>query len=193
MILAVIAYFLTFYLVMKIKNKHKQKEICFPLLKMTKTGITFFSYDEHKINIQNMKTMQIGDVLYLRTTEKLIIISNVKNVKIYEDFVQFTSCGQTKILFDCLDFFRYFAIDICSKQFNLSKIKQTAILDLMNNNFDIKSSALAQRYINIIKNILNIHIDNEKVIIKPNRFKFSFVVTYMVNNKIKRVNIRQTL
>ena len=193
MLFALLAYFLTFYLVIKIKSKVKHKETSFPFLKFTKTGISFFSYNQHEIKIQNMKTMQIDGLVYLKNGDKLIIISNVKDVKIYEDYLLFTANGETKILFDCKEYYRYFTLDIQSEQFNLNNIKQTAILDIMNNNFDLNSSSLAKRYMNLLKNILNIHIDNEKIVVKPNKFKFSFVVTYKINNKIKQVNIRQRI
>lgn len=193
MLFALLAYFLTFYLVIKIKSKFKHKETSFPFLKFTKTGISFFSYNQHEIKIQNMKTMQIDGLVYLKNGDKLIIISNVKDVKIYEDYLLFTANGETKILFDCKEYYRYFTLDIQSEQFNLNNIKQTAILDIMNNNFDLNSSSLAKRYMNLLKNILNIHIDNEKIVVKPNKFKFSFVVTYKINNKIKQVNIRQRI
>lgn len=193
MILGLIAYFVTFYLMMKLKTKYKLKRKSFPYLKMNKTGITFFSHSEHKIKIQNMKIMQVENNVYLKQGNNLIIITNVSEVKGYEDYLLFTSNGETRILFDCNDYFRYFAINIKSEQFSLDEIKQSAILDLMNNNFDINLSVLAKRYINILKNTLNINFDNKKLIIKPNRFKFSFTVIYKVNNKIKHVNIRQRI
>lgn len=192
MIFVLIVYFVIFFFVIKFK-KSKPKSEPFPMLKLNKNGVSFFSKGTHSIKVDNIKTMLNNSVLYIKIEQKLVIVTNVKNVMIFNNKLYFTSCGETKIIFDCNSFYRYFALKITSHQFCLDDLKQLAIKDLINSNFNLTKAKTTRKYINIIENILNIHISDRQVIIKPNRFKFSFNVTYKVNNKIKRVNINQTL
>ena len=120
-----------------------------------------------------------------------MIISNVKDVKIYKHYLYFTAMGEVEICFDFKDIYRNFAIIIKSKQFSIDELKQQAILDIVNNNFDLNSSKIFKKYIKIIEKVLNISIFNEKLTIKPNKFKLSFELAYKLNNKIKRINISQ--
>ncbi len=163
----------------------------FPHLNLTRKGISFISYATHRIKIHNAKTMLINNNLYVKFTSQLVIISNVSGVKIFNELLYFDCLGKVKILFNNKDYYKYFAIKINSNQFDLSKQKQTAILDLINNEFDLLKSQLTLRYIKIIKNILNIEIQKDKILIKPNKFKFSYVLTYKLNNRIKRVSINE--
>lgn len=156
---------------------------------MKKFGMVFFSSKVHKIKIQNIKLMQIDKVLYLKTTTKLVIINNVEEVKIYNGYLYFKGCGKVTIEFDCKEFYKYFALKISSKQFCLSDLKQQAFVDLMNNGFDKNFSKLMKKYINIIKNVLKIEIFKEKIVVGYNKFKLSFVLTYKLNNVIKRINV----
>ena len=177
----------------KYKPKSKPTFFKFPRLKLTKKGIEFYSHCQHRIKIEEMKLMLVNSTLYLKNNKKLIIINNVKDVMLFENYLYFTGLGFVRICFDCESVYRYFMVEIKSKQFSLNNIKQNAILDLMNHNFDYAQCCVTRRYINIIRKVLNIDISSEKVTIKPNKFKLSFVVFYKVNNIIKRVNIRQTL
>ena len=182
-----------FFLVINLKKTKKIKYKPLPKLYMKKDGITFTSTSTHRLKIENKKTMQIGNVLYFKTESKLIIISNVKEVRIVNEYLYFTALGNVKFTFDCEEFFRYFALSIKSQQFNLDELKQSAICDLINNNFDINFCKNAKNYINIIEKVLNICIFQEKIIIKPNKFKLSFTLTYKLNNKIKRIIINETV
>ena len=137
--------------------------------------------------------MKISDSLYIKNNEKVVIISNVKNVEIYENFLYFTGCGKVEISFDCSMFYKYFALEISSQQFDLKPLKQCAIIDIMNNDFELKFSKIAKKYIKIIEKVLNMCIFKEKIIVKQNNFKLSFVLSYKLNNRIKRIYINETL
>lgn len=191
MIVYVVLYFLVFSLVLKVKKNKGIKFKKFPTLKLTKNGIEFSSFDIHRIFIKDFKVMQVENVVYLKTQSQLLTISNIDNVFYFENYLHFTSKGRVKILFDCTSIYRYFSIKIESKKFNLNSLKQMAILDLMNNAFDLNKSKIMKKYINIIENVLNIKISKEKVVVKQNKLKIPFILTYKINNKIKKVKINE--
>ena len=192
-LICLLLYVITFCLVATLKKSFKLKYYEFPNLKLKKEGITFFSLTTHRIKIKNAKMMLIKDNLYMRTNERLIIITNITDVKVYENFLYFTAMGMVKIIFDCKDIYRFFAIKIESNSFDLSILKQNAILNLINNSFELNFSKITKKYINIIENVLNIKIFKEKIIVKPNKFKLSFKLSYKLNNQIKQVFINETL
>lgn len=193
MLIAVVAYFFSFFFVRIFKKKKRVKKTKFPVLRMNKSGIFFNSNAEHLIKIDNVKLMQVGTVLYVKTSTDFIIFSNVKDAKVIDGCLIFRALGKVKILFDCSKYYRYFLLNIKSQQFDLGKLKQLAILDLMNNNFDINFCKFTKKYIKIIKNVLNIHIFKEKIVIKKNKFKLSFIASYKLNNVIKHVSVNETI
>ena len=136
--------------------------------------------------------MQLNKVLYLSFNGSLVIITNVDDVKVFEDYLYFTGLGRVEILVDLKDVYKYLAIKIKSKQFSLGELKQAAIIDFMNNNFDINFSKKLNKYIRIIEKVLNICIFQEKIIVKPNKFKLSFELIYKLNNQIKHVIVGET-
>lgn len=192
-LVAVFSYFATIIVICKCKRTANLKFKTFPHLKMTKSGIVFCSKDEHRFKFSNVKIFQIKDVIYLKYEKKIVIISNVKDVRIYNDFVYFKANGKVKILFDCKSVYKYFSLNITSKQFDLSELKQQAMIDVINNNFQINFCKILKKYIKIIENVLNIKLFQEKIVIGPNKLKLSFVITYKLNNKIKHVYINQTV
>jgi len=189
LILVFLVYFITFFCVVKFKLTYDLRHENFPTLKMKKSGISFVSTSTHRIKITNIKTKLIGKTLYLKTTKTLIIITNVKDVKIYNQFLYFTCLGRVQVFFDCKEFYQYFVIIIKSDQFDINELKQSALINLANNGFDINFSDIAKKYVNIIKKVLNINIFDKKITIKQNKFKFSFELVYKANNKIKKVII----
>ena len=186
-------YLVTFLLTVKFKKSNSLNYHKFPHVGINKSGIKFYSTLTHRIKISNVKIMKIGDLLYVKNNEKVVIVSNVKDVKIYEKFLYFTGCGKVEISFDCSEFYKYFALEIFSEQFDLKPLKQYALIDLMNNDFELKFSKTAKKYIKIIENVLNISIFKEKIVVKQNNFKLSFVLSYKLNNRIKRIYINETL
>ncbi len=192
MIIAIIAYFVSFFCVTRFK-KVKLKKTNFPHLKMSKSGISFFSESEQTIKVGKVKLMQVKNLLYLKIENNIIIISNVKDSRIIDNNLTFKCLGNVKILFDCSKYYRYFLLEFKSHQFNLNKQKQIAILDLLNNNFDINFCKYTKKYIKIIQNVLNIHVFKEKIVIKKNKFKLSYVVSYKINNIVKRVRVNETI
>lgn len=188
MAIAIVLYFLTFLCVVKFK-RNKIKYSNFPKLKLNKHGIFFNSNLTHRIKIDIEKICLIGNNLYIKCKNNIILIKNVKDVKIFEGFLYFLCLGEVEILFDFSCVFRYFGIDIKTKKFDFKKMKQMAICDLINNNFDIDFSKIAKNYIKIIKNVLKINIFDNKISIMKNNLNIDFMLTYKLNGKIKRVYI----
>ena len=122
-----VIYFLTFFCVKNLKKEREIRYFMFPRLKLTKRGVVFYSKRTHRIRFCNYKNFLLNNVLYLKTDFNLVAISNIKDVKIYNEFLYFTGCGKVEIKFDCNKIFRYFFIDIKSKQFDLNSIQQQSI------------------------------------------------------------------
>lgn len=170
------------------KNKMLRYE---PLknLSLKKKGIEFCSKSCHRIKMPNIKKLQVGTRLYVRTNDKIIIFENVDKVFVFEEYLYFTALGKVRIRFDCSEIYRYFNIEIKSEKFNIEELKQSAINDIINNNFEINFCKILKRYIKIIENVLNIHIFQKKIVIKQNKLRLSYILTYKLNNIIKQVNI----
>lgn len=187
-------YFITAYIVSALITilfieKFKYKHFPFPKLKITKLGVEFFSTENHRINIGYNKIFVTDEKVYLKTKNQIIVFANIKNVVCKNEHMYFTACGLVKIGFHCGNLYKYFNLMIKSKSFNFEDLKQTAIVDLMNNQFDICKSKKFNKFLNFIKNTLKIQINNEKVLIFSNNLKLSYQLTYKMNNKIKKINV----
>lgn len=191
--IAMILYFVTFFCVAKFRKKHHLKFKPFPNLLLKKDGIVFISNTKHRIRIGEQKYVQLGNKIYLKTSNKLVVIFNVDKVFQNAEYLYFTALGKVRIIFDCHRVYKYFNIEIDSKKFSLNEQKQSAILDLINNNFEINFCKTLKNYIKNIKNILNIHIFKKKLIVKQNKFHLPFVLKYKINNRIRKVYINETL
>ncbi len=178
-----------FFLVTQIKNKQAIKYFEFPNLKLKKSGIFFVSNLTHRIKIYDMKVLVVDGVLYLKTPDKIVKISRVQNVKILDEYLYFTALGKVEIIFDAESIYRYFSIKIKSKKIDLTEIKNQAIIDLINNEFNENFSKIFKKYVKIIENVLKIRIFSKKIIISQNKLKLPIEVIYKLNNKIKRIKV----
>ena len=160
---------------------------------LKKEGIHFYSTSIHRFKINFLEPMLVGNVLYLKRDNKLIIISNVSNVQVYNEYLYFSCLGKVKIYLNLTSIYRYFSIKIKSQKFNIEVIRQQAIVDFVNNSFDENFSKILNRYVKIIQNVLNIHIFSEKILIQPNEFRLPFELTYKLNKRIKHIKINSKL
>lgn len=183
-----VCYFIVSFLIIKFK-KNKIKFKNFPNLTLKKDKIVFNSKFFHRIKYNFQKVLLIGNVLYIKTLDDVIKINNVSNVMIYENYLYFQGLGDVEICVDCSLFYKYFAIEIRSDQFDVGKIKQMAIEDFINSEFDIKFSKILKKYINLIKNVLKINIFKEKIEIKSNSLNLHYELIYKINGVIKKVII----
>ena len=192
-IIALIFYFLTIFFLLICASKNKIKTKPFPKLKMNKNGIFFTSKFKHKVKIENLKVMLLDDCVYLKNDNTFIIIKNVFSAFKLNNYLYFNAMGEVKIIFKTEEFFRYFNLVIKSNKFNLNKLKQEALKDILNNLTNIKNSKILNKYINFIKNVLKIDINNKKIEIKPNIYNLPFTVFYKINNKVTRVVVQERI
>lgn len=193
MIVAIFSYILTTILVFSLIKKGKYKTKPFPKLKITKNGVFFTSNNKHKIKVKDVRLLIIENTAYLKTNNEIATIHNIDDVFIKDNYLYFKAKGEVKILYNTNEIYRYFNIVIQSNRFNLNKLKQLALLDVLNNVFEVKKSKILKKYLYIIKNILNIDINNKRIEIKPNKFNLSFTLIYKINNKITKVKVQETL
>ena len=191
--LILIAYIVTFYAITKLRKTKRLRCKPFPLLKMKKDGIVFYSHNQHKIKINTNKYLQIGNSVYIKYGRQVVKITNVDRAFVEKNYLYFRCLGKVKISVNCLKFYRYFNIDIVSSKFSLAHQKQVAILNFIEVGFNAKCAHFLNRYINNIQGVFNIVICSKKVIVKQNKLHLPFVLKYKVNNIIKQVYINETL
>lgn len=191
-LISLIVYCLTFIAILFFKRKKRITFSTFPKMMLKKDGVYFFSQDFHRLPLMAQKVVLVGKNLYVKQDEKVVIITNVDDVKLVNNFLYFKCLGKVKILFDCVDFYRYFAIRIESKYFDFSSLKQMAIRDVLNNGFSLKNSKTAKKFIKIIENVLKISIFKEKIVVGQNDLRISYVLIYKLNRVIKRVSVVET-
>lgn len=172
------------------KIKLSSKRILNP--KVKKFGIVFYSNNRHKIRIGQAKVIYIGNLIYLKENNKFIIIKNIVDVIVKNEYMFFKANGEVKIFFNC-PFYRYFNLNIRSSYFDLNSAKQQTIDEMLNNLLNLESCIKLKKYLNFIKNTLKIRINNEKIVIFLNKFKIPYTITYKLNNKIKKINIKETI
>lgn len=189
MILALISYFVTLFFVVRImENKHtKHKEL--PTLQMMKNGVFFHSKQRHRIQIENCKYEQVGNCVYVTKNGEIIQIKNVDNVIKKDEYLYFKALGNVEILCQNFNGIEYFYLHIMSAKFNINTLKQEALTELINNNFEINFCKNAKKYLIIVKNVLKITIFEKKLTIKQNKFKFPFQIQYSINGKNKIINL----
>ncbi len=187
--LIIFLYMIVFHLILKLK---KNKRMCykgFPKLTLKKDAISFISKDRHRVKIFGYEVVEAGDNLYLYNAQEIITITNVNKVERCEEYLYFQALGEVKIHLDLKDIYKYFSIIITSKRFDIEELKQQAIEDIINSNFNKNNSKVAKKYINIVKNVLNIKIFSKKIEVKQNKYHLPFKLVYKLNNKIHEINV----
>ena len=176
-------------MIVKFKKNKRLNYKEFPKLFLKKDGISFVSYDRHRFKTLGFELVTVKENLYLFNATKMIVIENINKVEIHENYLYFSALGEVKFYLDLTDVYKYFSVIIKSEKFNIDNLKQKAILDIINSNFEAKNSQFVKKYIKIIKNILNINILSKKITVKPNRYHLPFKLTYKLNNKIKQIKV----
>lgn len=187
-----VGYILSIIITSIVIQKFKYRYKPFPKLKLTKFGISFFSTQRHRVKVSE-KVVQIGEAVYVNYQNQIVVFQNVKNVILRNEYLFFTANGKVEILFNTKQFYKYFNILITSDGIDFSNLKQTAILDLMNNKFQTDQSINFNKFLNLIKNTLKIQINDDKITVLPNNLKISYQLTYKTHGKIKRINVKNTI
>jgi len=191
LIIAFICYLAAYAITLIILNKKRLIYSEYPKLYLKKVGIVFYSNNTHRLNIKNCKIMQVDKKVYINNQKKLIILSNVDNIYFKNNFMYYKALGKVVIFFNTTDLYKYFNIKIKSPVLDVYKIEQSALNELVNNTFQLKKCKCVFKYLNLIKNVLNINISKGKISVKQNKFKIPFVLTYKANNIIKQVNVSE--
>lgn len=192
MILAILSYLFASIIVVYVCKKMRMRYTVFPTLKLTRNGISFFSHSRHRLRIDNSKFIVLKDRVYIKTSSNIIILKNVMQVNLYNNYLYFTSQGECKIFFDCTSIFRQFNISVKSEYLDFDQLKQMALLDIINNQFELKNCKIFIKYLKIIRYTLNIEIGEKEIKVKPNKYKIPFTLIYKSNDKIKKINIEQS-
>ena len=108
------------------------------------------------------------------------------------NYLYFTALGDVKIIFNTKSFYKYFNIEIKSPIFDLEELKQNAIDEMLNNLFNLNKCNKLKEYLKVVIKILNIHITNDKILVKKNNFNLTFTLIYKLNNTIKIINIGES-
>ena len=189
MFFAILSYFATIFFVVKIMNKKRVGYSEFPVLKIIKDGITFYSKKRHRLKIENCRYEQMGKILFVVKNGKFMQIKNVDNVIQRGEYLYFQAQGNVEIICKEFEAKEYFYLTIKSEKFNIDLLKQKAIIELINNFFNINFCKNAKKYLIIVKKVLKIEIFEKKLIIKQNKLKFPFQIQYSINGKNKTVNL----
>ena len=189
MIICVVVYFLAFMLVLILRKLCRLKIEKFPPLKLEEGGIVFHSNKRHRIKLYKAKFMQVSKSVYIRKGNKVVQLLNVDNVFIENDYLYFKALGKTKLVFGCEEVSKYLNLKIRSDKIDIEKFRKLALIDIKNHIFDYKNAKFLKIYLKIVRKILNISLQNDKLTIKQNKFKIPFCVDYVSNGVKKRIKI----
>ena len=193
MFIFLVSYLLSAIITVYVLQKFKYRTYPLTKLRLTKSGIGFYSTKRHKIKIYNFKIITIKDGVCIKTEHELIALKNIKNVLLRKEYLYFCGCGKVEFVFNCVNFYRYFNIRISSNDFDFEELKECAMIDLINNCFDVNKADNFKKFINFIKNTLKINLNNESVSVSANKTPFSYQITYKLNNKIKKINVLNSI
>ena len=157
--------------------------------KLNKDGISFFSTARYKLRMGEVKILELENAIYLKQNAKTIIIKNANKAIKTKNYLYFSALGDVKIIFNTKSFYKYFNIEIKSPTFDLEELKQNAIEEMLNNLFNLNNCNKLKEYLKVVVKILNIHITNDKILVKKNNFNLTFTLIYKLNNTIKIINI----
>lgn len=193
MILATLAYVITTFLFVFIKNKRKEKFYSFPHLKIKKSGIVFYSNLRHRLKYCDSKIIQVGTNVYMRKTDKIVLIKNVDNIKINGEWLYFDALGECAIIFNAKNIYKFFNFNIVADKINFEKIKKITLNNVINNIFSLNLCKKLKIYLKFIKNVMKIEIKENEIRISKNNLKIPFIIVYKIRNKIRKVKVNETL
>lgn len=191
-LIIIISYLVASILIIYMCTKKRKRYSDFPSIKVVKNGLIFQSKSRHRIKINDAKYVLINDMIYLKTPNKMVIIKNICNVYKIKDYLYFLSLGECRIIFDCKDIYKYYNIKIKSEYIDIENLKRQSILELMNNLFDIRACKTLAKYLKVLKNMLNITIEDKKIKVKANKYRIPFTLIYRIDDRIKKIKIEQS-
>ena len=191
MIFIVYAYFFAIFLTFFIKNVKINRVKPLPKIKIIKSGLVFFSFFYHKIYVGDVKLIKFEGLIYLKKSDKIMVIKNIEKVFLKNEYLFFKGMGKVHIILNCKNIFRQFNLEISSPNFDVELLKERAINELINNLFDYENCKLVKRYLFLVENIFNINANEKSLIVKQNKYFLSFSLSYRVKNCYKTVKFNQ--
>lgn len=155
-------------------------------LKIKKCGITFVSYYRHFISVSNAKFFTINNQVFLKRGDNRLVIKNVSDVEYNEGKLYFKCLGKVEMLFDN-KYFRYFNVLIFFDKYNLSELKYKASIDMLYYPFDFENRKNFKFYIKVVRDILQLHFNDKKLIVRTNKYLLGFKLIYKLNGKTRKV------
>lgn len=185
---AIIGYLLGMVIVIYLLNRIFFITKPLPNLKLKKIGLEFYSKKRHKIFVGEASVMQIKNTVYIKHNKKMIVINNVDRVATKNGYIYFKALGKVNINFNAREIYKYFNINIKSNMFDISEIRNGALISITKNLFNIHTKEL-HRYLNLIINILKIKITDKTLVVKKNKYNLKFQIKYLVRDKVKTINV----
>ncbi len=189
LIFLILGYFLGLLLVIVFKNRSLFHAMPYPKLKLCKYGLKFNSTKRHRIYVGECKIMQLNNQVYLKKSGRVVVLKNVDKIATKCGYLYFTALGEVRIIFNAKQFYKYFNLKIISKNFDLEKIKDSALISLTDYIFNPERSEKLSRYLNILINILKIKIIDGRLSIKRNKFNLKYQLKYVRRNRIMTINV----
>ena len=186
-LLCVLFYLMALTLLFIMLNKKNNKIYPLPSVKFKNKKICFGSNKRHKIFVGMCKVLEINNNVFLKQNDKLVKIENVKNAKQKNGWLYFNAVGEVKIFIGNKKWLRYAEMDICSSQFDLTKLKQAAGYELVNNLFDIHACTSLIRYLKFVKQVLKIELTTNGIKVKQNIYGLKFCLDYNFCGKQKHI------
>ena len=187
MIFCFIFYFITIFLFFIILTNKKEKFSTFPKMYLKRSGINFYSFKRHRIQIDNAKIMQVGTKVYIKQGEKFLILNNVDELKIDSSYLYFKAKGNVELECGYAHMYRYYNIDINSSKIDVDSFKQQCLHKYLENPFGNDEKIFS--YVKFLNRIFNIKVENDKIFFGRNKYRIPFVATYKLNGKTKIVNV----
>mgnify|MGYP003303354362 CR=1 FL=1 len=123
MLVFLLSYIISALITFIILQKFKYKAFPLPKLKLSKSGINFYSTKNHKIKVSNAKIISINNGVFVKTEKEIIVFKNVKNIILRNEHMYFYGCGKVDIVFNSLNYSRYFNFKIISKDLSNGILK----------------------------------------------------------------------
>lgn len=178
MFVLVLIYFFTFSVIIILKTKKHNKIYELPKLNFEQGKITFYSLKRHKINVGCCSMLILKKLVYLKRANKTLIVTNVVDAEIKNNFFYFTATGKVEIFLNNKKWCKYLQLNISSNEFDLTILKRNAELEIVNNLFNICVCKSFVRYIRFIRYVLNIDLSTDAIKVQQNKYYLCYCIDY---------------
>lgn len=185
--LCLFAYMIALTLTFIVLGKKRNKIYPLPVVEFRGKKLCFNSNKRHKIFVGACKVLEIDNKVFLKQNDRVVKIENIENVKQKNGWLYFIAVGNVEIFIGNKKWLRYAELNIYSNQFDLTKLKQSAGLELLNNLFDYNKCLSLIRYLKFIRQVLKIDLTNTGIRVKQNAYDLKFCLDYNFCGKQKHI------